>query len=160
MTISTQGTFSVQHSGNLKYYVSDNGVSKNNPLGTGWTENYRNAFNKISKHFTKNNLLRLIISLHSNFNSFFLFLTSGKRAVTDFKAPSITWVFGSFSLPLILSPKLQCTSGRTQLSWLCLKPSRLKIPSPKQRYSLQYSLSTEGPDEMNMENVRQVFKKL
>lgn len=35
-----------------------------------------------------------------HFNSFFLFLTSGQRAEMDFKAPSITWGFGSFRLPL------------------------------------------------------------
>lgn len=36
----------VPHSGNLEYYISDNGISnsENNPLGVEWRVTYRNAF--------------------------------------------------------------------------------------------------------------------
>lgn len=61
-----------------------------------------------------------------HFNSFFLFLTSGKTAVTDFKAPSITWVFGSFSLPWILSPKLQRTLQQDTLVLALPEPFKAK----------------------------------
>lgn len=64
-----------QQRGILKYHVNNHGISISENRPRTESKLWKCLYEVISKHFTKNNPLKLIISLQINSKSFFLLLT-------------------------------------------------------------------------------------